>query len=38
MARSVYDRGSVSAHVSTTRDEVTQLKRYVETILGDLLA
>ncbi len=37
MARSVYSRGSLSAHVTTTRDEVTQLKRYVETVLGDLL-
>lgn len=37
MARSVYDRGSLSAHVTTTRNEVTQLKRYVETVLGDLL-
>jgi len=37
VARSVYDRGSLSAHVTTTRAEVTQLKRYVETVLGDLL-
>lgn len=37
VARSVYERGSLSAHVTTTREEVTQLKRYVETVLGDLL-
>jgi hypothetical protein len=37
LARSVYTRGSISSHVTTTRTEVAQLKRYVETVLGDLL-
>ena len=37
LARSVYTRGSISSHVTSTRNEVAQLKRYVETVLGDLL-
>jgi len=37
IARAFYDRASLSAHVQTTRDEVLQLKRYVDTLLFDLL-
>jgi Predicted pPIWI-associating nuclease len=38
LARSVYVRGSVSTHVSSPRTEVRQLKLYVDSILGELLA
>jgi hypothetical protein len=37
LARSVYERSSVSAHVGTTRQEVEQVRMYVETVLADLL-
>jgi hypothetical protein len=37
LARSLYDRGSLSSHVAMTRTEAEQLKRYVDAILGDLL-
>ncbi len=37
LARSVYDRGSISAHITTTRAETAQLKLYVDTLLADLL-
>jgi hypothetical protein len=37
LARSVYDRGSLSTHVTVTRTEVSQLKRYVEAVLAELL-
>lgn len=38
LARSIYDRGSLDTHVSAGRQEVRQLKRYVDTILCDVLA
>ncbi|MGE0096209.1 MAG: hypothetical protein AB7M05_05890 [Alphaproteobacteria bacterium] len=38
IARSVYTRGSVSTHISTSRREVVQLLRYSEAILAELLA
>jgi hypothetical protein len=37
LARSVYDRGSLSSHKTMTRTEVFQLKRYVEAVLAELL-
>ena len=37
LARSVYNRGSVSTHVNTTRNEVLTLKAYADAILADLL-
>lgn len=37
IARAVYDRASLSTHAQTTRSEVLQIKRYVDTILFDLL-
>lgn len=37
VARSVYDRGSLSAHVVSTRREVQQLKLYVDGVLAELL-
>jgi hypothetical protein len=38
IARAIYDRASLATHVKTTHDEVVQLKRYVDTMLFDLLA
>jgi hypothetical protein len=38
LARSVYDRGSMTSHRTTTRDEVKRLKLYVDALLTDLLA
>jgi hypothetical protein len=37
VARAVYDRASLSTHVETTRSEVIKIKRYVDTVLFDLL-
>lgn len=37
LTRSVYDRGSVATHVSTSRREVRQIKLYVDGILAELL-
>lgn len=37
VARAVYNRASVSTHVHTTRDEVHQMKRYLDAILYDIL-
>lgn len=37
ITRACYDRASISSHVHTTRDEVGRLKRYVDTVLYDLL-
>lgn len=37
IARAVYNRASLSTHVQTTRQEVLQIKRYVATVLYDLL-
>jgi hypothetical protein len=38
IARAIYDRASLATHVETSHDEVLQLKRYVDTLLFDLLA
>jgi hypothetical protein len=37
LACSVYDRGSLSADVATTRQEVLTLKGYADAVLADLL-
>jgi hypothetical protein len=37
VARSIYNRASLATHVETTRNEVLKIKRYVDTVLHDLL-
>jgi len=37
VTRAVYTRASLSTHVQTTKKEVFQLKRYLDTVLFDLL-
>lgn len=37
ITRAVYDRASLSSHVQTTKQEVAQLKRYLDAILFDIL-
>jgi len=37
VVRSVYDRSSASVHGSSARDEVVRVKRYVATVLAELL-
>jgi hypothetical protein len=37
LTRSVYDRASLSAHSTTTKEETQRIKRYVDTVLYDLL-
>lgn len=37
LARSVYERSSISTHVATTRQEVLRLKMYVDSVLAELL-
>ena len=37
LARSTYQRGSVSTHVTSTGKEIKSLKRYVDALLGELL-
>jgi Predicted pPIWI-associating nuclease len=37
LARSTYQRGSVSTHVGTTGTEIRNLKRYVDALLAELL-
>lgn len=37
LARSTYQRGSVSTHARTTDNEIRNLKRYVDAILGEIL-
>lgn len=37
LARSVYDRGSISTHIATTRSEVLTFKGYAEAVLAELL-
>ena len=37
ITRALYDRASISTHVNTSREEVFQLKRYLDTVLFDLL-
>jgi len=36
-ARSVYERSSISTHVATQKGEVLQVKKYVSTVLAELL-
>ena len=37
LSRSVYNRSSVSTHISTSKQEVQQIKAYVDVVLGELL-
>jgi len=37
MARSVYERSSISTHITTSKSEVKQIKMYVDTVLSELL-
>lgn len=37
VVRAAYDRASLATHLETTRAEVIRIKRYVDTILFDLL-
>jgi hypothetical protein len=37
LARSTYQRGSVSTHVGTTGKEIKNLKRYIDALLAELL-
>ncbi len=37
VVRAIYDRASLATHLETTRAEVVRIKRYVDTILFDLL-
>jgi Predicted pPIWI-associating nuclease len=37
IARATYNRASVATHLETTRAEVIRIKRYVDTVLFDLL-
>lgn len=37
LARSVYDRGSLSTHIAASKKEVKHLKMYVDTLLAELL-
>lgn len=37
LARSVYNRSSLSTHLGTTKQEVQQIKAYVDVVLGELL-
>jgi hypothetical protein len=37
LARSVYNRGSLSTHIATTRTEVMTFKGYTDALLADLL-
>jgi hypothetical protein len=37
LARSIYNRGSLSTHIATTRTEVLTFKGYTDAVLADLL-
>jgi hypothetical protein len=37
VARAVYTRASISTHVQTTKQEVLQMKRYLDAVLFDIL-
>ena len=37
LARSTYDRGSISVHIGTSKTEVQKIKMYVESVLAELL-
>jgi len=36
-ARSTYERSSISAHVASSRNEVLQMKNYLNAVLTELL-
>lgn len=38
IARAVYDSASLATHIQTTKEEVCQVKRYMDALLFDLLA
>ena len=37
MTRASYERGSLSAHIASTKRDVQQLKLYVDGVLAELL-
>ena len=37
VVRATYDRASLATHLETSRGEVLRIKRYVDTVLFDLL-
>lgn len=37
MARAVYNRASLSTHLQTTKNEVTQIKRYIDLVFYEIL-
>lgn len=37
VARSTYERSSISAHITTAKQEVQRMKMYIESVLADLL-
>jgi hypothetical protein len=37
LARAVYNRASLSTHVETTKDEVLQIKKYIDLMLQEIL-
>lgn len=37
LTRSIYQRGNISAHVESSRRELQQMKRYVDSVLAELL-
>jgi hypothetical protein len=37
LARSIYNRSSLSTHVGTSKEEVQQIKAYIDVVLGELL-
>ena len=37
VVRAAYDQASLATHLETTRAEVIRIKRYVDTVLFDLL-
>lgn len=38
IARSFYERSSIASHISTTKSEALQLKRYIDPILAEFLS
>ncbi len=37
LARSIYNRSSLSTHIGTSKEEVQQIKAYIDVVLGELL-
>ena len=37
LTRSTYERSSLSAHITTAKQEVQRMKMYIESVLADLL-